>query len=237
VLRASRSQELQPTVLGSAPLCPAESFPALDALGFVRTAFIQRCPDIDVVTDRETALTRLWSAHRRTADALGFSGMPFVLAEQVHGSGVVRVDAPSRVPAPAADGLITSCPQLCLAIYVADCAAVYLADEKTRSIGLIHAGKKGAQLGVIQQAIAAMQAQFKADPGNLVMQISPCIRPPHYEVDFAADVTRQAREAGVGAIFDCETCTACHPELYYSYRREKGSTGRLLALAAITKNK
>jgi copper oxidase (laccase) domain-containing protein len=235
VLRASRSQEVQPTgPSASAALCPAEFFPALDALEFVRTAFIQRCPGIDVVTDRETALTRLWLAHRRTADALGFSGMPFVLAEQVHGSGVVRVDAPSRVPAPAADGLITSCPQLCLAIYVADCAAVYLADKKTRSIGLIHAGKKGAQLGVVKQAIAAMQEQFGTDPRDLVMQISPCIRPPHYEVDFAADIVRQGREAEVGAIFDCDNCTACHPELYYSYRREKGSTGRLLALAAIT---
>lgn len=219
---------------GLAARCPAEFFPALDALAFVRTAFIQRCPGIDVVTDRETALARLWLAHRQTADGLGFSGMPFVLAEQVHGSHIARVDVPSLTPARGADGLITSRPHLCLAIYVADCAAVYLADEKTRSIGLIHAGKKGAQLGVVRHAIAAMQEQFGTDPGNLVMQISPCIRPPHYEIDFAAQIVRQAREAGVRAIFDSDTCTACHPDLYYSYRREKGSTGRLLALAAIT---
>jgi copper oxidase (laccase) domain-containing protein len=190
-----------------------------------------------VVTDRDTALARLWLAHRHTADALGFSGMPFVLAEQVHGSGVARVDAPSRLPAPGADALITSRPQLCLAIYVADCAAVYLADKKTRSIGLVHAGKKGAKLGVVRQTIVAMEEQFGTDPCNLVLQISPCIRPPHYEVDFAADIIHQAREAGVRAIFDCDTCTACHPNLYYSYRREKGSTGRLLALAAITREK
>jgi copper oxidase (laccase) domain-containing protein len=163
--------------------------------------------------------------------------MPFVLAEQVHGSVVARVEAPSTVPVPSADGLITSRPQLCLAIYVADCAAVYLADKKTRSIGLVHAGKKGAQFGVVKQAIAAMEEQFGTDPCNLVMQISPCIRPPHYEVDFAAAIVRQARAAGVRDIFDCNTCTACHPDLYYSYRREKGSTGRLLALAAITEEK
>jgi polyphenol oxidase len=219
---------------GTAAACPAEFFSALDALSFARTAFIQRCPGIDVDTDRETALARLWLAHKQTADALGFSGMPFVLAEQVHGSGIARVDAPSPLPAAGADGLITSRPQLCLAIYVADCAAVYLADKETRSIGLIHAGKKGARLGVVKKAIGAMEQQFGTDPGNLVMQISPCIRPPHYEVDFAAKIVNQAREAGVRAIFDCDTCTACHPDLYYSYRREKGSTGRLLALAAIT---
>ena len=238
MLRVSRSQEVQPVgESDTVARCPAEFFPALDALAFVRTAFIQRCPGIDVLTDRETALTRLWLAHRRTADTLGFSGMPFVVAEQVHGSVVARVDAPSRFPVPGADGLITSNPQLCLAIYVADCAAVYLADEKTGSIGLIHAGKKGTQLGVVKQAIASMEEQFGTDPRNLVMQISPCIRPPHYEIDFAADIIRQARAAGVRAIFDCDTCTACHPDLYYSYRREKGSTGRLLALAAITVEK
>jgi polyphenol oxidase len=234
----TRSQEAQPVGESDtvAP-CPAELFPALDDLSFVRTAFIRRCPDIDVVADRETALSRLRLAHRHTADVLGFSGMPFVLAEQVHGSVVARVDLPSRAPVPGADGLITSRPQLCLAIYVADCAAVYLADKKTRSIGLIHAGKKGTQLGVVKQAVAAMEEQFGTEPRNLVMQISPCIRPPHYEVDFAADIVHQARAAGVGAIFDCDTCTACHPDLYYSYRREKGSTGRLLALAAITEEK
>ena len=136
----SRSQEVQPVgESDTVACCPAEFFRALDALTFVRTAFIQRCPGIDVVTDRETALTRLWLAHRRTADALGFSGMPFVLAEQVHGSVVARVDAPSRVPVPGADGLITSSPQLCLAIYVADCAAVYLADKKTTLLQILFA--------------------------------------------------------------------------------------------------
>lgn len=66
------------------------------------------------------------------------------------------------------------------------------------------------------------------------MQVAPCIRPPHYEIDFAADILRQAREAGVQDVHDCGTCTASDPDTYYSYRREKGRTGRLLALLALT---
>jgi YfiH family protein len=186
------------------------------------------------VTDRETALARLWSVHRETANALGFAGMPFALAEQVHGNRVARVDTPETIPAPGADGLITKRSGLCLAVYVADCAAVYLGDRETRAIGLVHAGKKGAELGIIPETIAAMREEFGSDPANLVVQISPCIRPPHYEVDFAAEIVRQARRAGVRDVFDCSTCTASHLEQYYSYRREKGRTGRLLALAAIT---
>jgi copper oxidase (laccase) domain-containing protein len=220
-------------VVGLTPHCPAESFPALDALEFLRAMFIQRCPDIDVVTDRETALARLGSIHRATADALGFSGMPFVTAEQVHGDQLARVDAPNPIPAPNADGLLTNRSGLCLAIYVADCAAVYLADKEVRAIGLLHAGKKGTELGIVPQAITRMREAFGSDPSKIVVQISPCIRPPNYEIDFAAEIVRQARLAGVRDVFDCGSCTASSPQKYYSYRREKGRTGRLLALAAI----
>jgi purine-nucleoside/S-methyl-5'-thioadenosine phosphorylase / adenosine deaminase len=217
--------------------CPAEFFPALDALPFLRAAFIQRCPGIDVTTDRETALARLSAIHRETADALGFRGFPFAVAEQVHGNFVARVDAPNPTPFPGADGLVTNRPGLCLAIYVADCAAVYLADRKARAIGLVHAGKKGAELGIVMEAIATMRNAFGTDPANLVVQVAPCIRPPNYEVDFPAEIVRQAREAGVRDVFDCGACTASNPEQYYSYRRERGRTGRLLALAAITEQR
>ena len=136
-------------------------------------------------------------------------------------------------PVAGADGLVTNRPGLCLAIYVADCAAVYLADRKAQAIGLVHAGRKGTELGIVTEAIATMREAFGTDPADLVMQIAPCIRPPNYEVDFAAQIVRQAREAGVRDIFDCGTCTASNPEKYYSYRRDRGRTGRLLALAAI----
>jgi copper oxidase (laccase) domain-containing protein len=214
-------------------LCPAEFFPALDALNFLRTAFIQRCPGIDVTSDRETVLARIGSIHRETAKALGFSATPFALAEQIHGSLVVRVDGSTLAPVPRADGLITNRSGFCLAIYVADCAAVYLADKELRAIGLVHAGKKGVELGIVTQAITAMRHQFGSDPADIVVQVGPCIRPPHYEIDFAAQIVSQARKAGAREVFDCGTCTASNPDKYYSYRREQGRTGRLLALAEI----
>ncbi len=68
----------------------------------------------------------------RAARALGFSAEPFATAEQVRDHLVTRVDKPSANPAPGADGLITANPGLTLAIYVADCAAVYLVDTKRR---------------------------------------------------------------------------------------------------------
>ncbi len=213
---------------------PAESFSSLEALPFLRAAFLQRHPDIDVVTDRETALARLWSVHREAADQLGFTHQPFAIAEQVHGAQVEVITPTSSFPVAGADGLITASPGLCLAIYVADCAAVYLADKKGRAIGLVHSGKKGTELGITAVAIARLEADFGIAPADLVVQIAPCIRPPHYEIDFAPLIVAQARNAGVQDVFDCGTCTASNPERYYSYRREMGRTGRLLALMALT---
>jgi copper oxidase (laccase) domain-containing protein len=66
-----------------------------------------------------------------------------------------------------------------------------------------------------------------------VVQLGPCIRPPHYEIDFAADIVEQCRRAGVRQINDSATCTACDTTRYYSYRAEKGRTGRMLALLAL----
>jgi hypothetical protein len=69
----------------------------------------------------------------------------------------------------------------------------------------------------------------KLPPSELILLIGPCIRPPCYEVDFAAEIRRQAEAAGILEIQDDKVCTACHPDRYYSYRREHGLTGRMLA--------
>ena len=76
-----------------------------------------------------------------------------------------------------------------------------------------------------------MQEEFGCDPAGMTAQLGPCIRPPHYEVDFAAEIRRQCR--GLRAVVDCGSCTASEPSRYYSYRREKGQTGRMLALLAL----
>ncbi|MGZ5001857.1 MAG: laccase domain-containing protein, partial [Chthoniobacterales bacterium] len=83
------------------------------------------------------------------------------------------------------------------------------------------------------RAVALMQETFGSQPNELIVQLSPCIRPPHYEVDFAAEIVRQCRAAGVRQVYDCGVCTACDLERYYSYRLEKGKTGRMLALLAL----
>lgn len=217
----------------SAAAVPFETFPALDALPAVRAVFLQRVPGLDVKTDRETALKRLAGIQREALNEAGFARMSLAKASQIHSANVVRISSTDTFPITDCDALITTERSLCLGIYVADCAAVYVADRHGRGIGLAHSGRKGTELGIVPKTIAAVCAATGADPQDLIVQISPCIRPPHYEVDFAAEIRSQTAEAGVREIHDCTSCTGSNLERYYSYRKEERQTGRLLAAMAL----
>ena len=214
---------------------PAETFPALarHTAGCVH-AFLGRVPGVDVSTeDRAEALSRLDGAHGRARREAGFGEWPLATAEQVHGRELAVLAATPEAALPGVDGLLTDRPGLVLGIYVADCGPVFLLDPVRRAVGLVHAGKKGTALGIVPAAIAAMGKHFGSRPADLVLQLGPCIRPPHYEVDFAADLLAQARDAGMVEVHDCGRDTAADPGRYYSYRMEKGRTGRMLALLAL----
>src|SRR5262249_42756732 len=217
---------------------PFEQFPALTAIGLCRHAFTQRIPGIDVSHDKAKVLKRLEAAHCEIRNANGVSDWPLFTAQQIHGNKIAVVDSCSHGPVgrefPGCDGIITDQRGIVLGVYVADCCAVYLVDQKTSAIGLVHSGRKGTELGVVPNAITQMIGRFGSAPADLVVQLSPCIRPPHYEVDFAAEIVRQCRALGVKTIHDAGVCTACNLGRYYSYRDEKGKTGRMLALIGLS---
>jgi copper oxidase (laccase) domain-containing protein len=214
---------------------PFEQFPALSAIEICRHVFTQRIPGIDVSHDKAEALSRLAAAHREIRRAIGIGDWPLLTVEQVHGNKIATADTPvgSDKNFAGCDGVITNQTGLSLGVHVADCCAVYIIDPKTPAIGLVHSGRKGTELGVITNAITQMVERFGSNPAELIVQLSPCIRPPHYEIDFAENIADQCRAKGVREIHDSGICTACHVDLYYSYRVEKGKTGRMLALLAL----
>ncbi len=216
---------------------PFEQFAALSATECTH-AFVHRVPGIDVSYDKAEVLSRLDEVHREIRNKFGVGDRAFITAQQVHGHRIAVVDGATSDDRCFADcdGVITNQPNVCLGIYVADCCAVYLVDPVRNCIGLVHSGKKGTELTIAAHAIALMQEKFGAQPNNLIVQLSPCIRPPHYEIDFAAEIVAQCRAGGVNQVHDCGICTACDLERYYSYRVEKGKTGRMLALLALRGN-
>ena len=183
--------------------------------------------------DREETLARLREGFESTIEQLGLRPDQVASAQQVHGGEVAKALGPGDLP--GVDGLVTDVPGLALRIVVADCCAVYLVDPVRRAIGLVHSGKKGAEAEISAVAIRAMQDHYGSRPADLVVRLSPCIRPPAYEVDIAAAIRSQVAAAGVpvDSIHDDRVCTSSDLGKYYSYRVEKGATGRMFAVLAL----
>ena len=224
-----------------------EQSPANDSLRIRSTSqialayFIARIPDLELPADREEARHVQQPLHRKILKELiphysekvekNHKSYPFICAQQIHGAEIAIVEPPFHefIELKGIDGLITRHPDIILAVTVADCAPVWIVEKTGKVAAIIHSGKRGTEAGIVPKAIAQIKAAFSIDPSDLIVTIGPCIRPPCYEVDFAKTIRTQAVTAGVKEIRDEQICTACNLERYYSYRREQGKTGHMLA--------
>ena len=196
--------------------------------------FITRIPEVEISTDRKATIANLLPAHNEVLEQASISPKLLRRAQQVHGARVAMVgDIGSPFPVEGVDGLICSHnADCCLGIYVADCAAVWIYDQVIGTRALVHSGKLGTEHNIVGEALKCMHKFDGSNAENCIAVISPCIRPPHYEIDIASEITEQLIEAGVkaGNVVDAGLDTASDIETFYSYRVEKGNTGRMLAL-------
>jgi copper oxidase (laccase) domain-containing protein len=195
-----------------------ETFPALVLPG-VRHGFSTRS---------RHALEGLEAELQESFNRQGFPVAQGASGEQPHGNRIAAVQGPGRVA--GVDALSTSTPGLPLIVRVADCGPVFFYDPVRRVIALAHSGRRGTEGNIVGETLSHLAATYGSQPGDIVVQLGPCIRPPHYEVDFAAEIGRQATTGGVIRFYDGGVCTACDLDRYYSYRAEKGRTGRMWAV-------
>jgi polyphenol oxidase len=189
--------------------------------------------------------------------AIGDGPSQLAFMRQVHGIDVAFATANDGAESPEVDAIFTDSPQVALAVVVADCAPVLLADPAARLVGAAHSGRVGMAAGVVPELVAAM-VRAGADPGRMHALIGPMICGGCYEVpaemrdevaglvpgsacttrkgtpgvDIRAGVRAQLLRAGVTAIADDSRCTTESDELY-SYRRD-GTTGRFAGLIWLT---
>lgn len=154
------------------------------------------------------------------------------LGRQVHGTGLSEwTGPPSEGDPPEADGHLTRERGLGLLVQVADCLPVALVSPER--VAMLHCGWRGLAGGIIDEALR----RFEDTPAAA---IGPGIGKCCYEVgeEVAAtfgrsgeshlDLRAVAREQldGVTQLLEVDLCTSCHPELFFSHRRDEGVTGR-----------
>jgi YfiH family protein len=194
----------------------------------------------------------------RLAASLGVSVSSLVTMKQVHGRTVHHVGAGEPGPVEA-DAIISTDAARAVAVFVADCVPILIADRQRRLVAAIHAGWRGTCAGVTPATIEAIE-ELGIGPADLVVAVGPAIGPCCYQVDgrvrtaflgmtpdavswFTEDGLErwkldlwqanidQLESAGVplDAIHASRICTADHLETCFSYRREGAGTGRLAA--------
>lgn len=193
---------------------------------------------------------------RRFCAALDTDPAWLATAGQVHGSTVRVIDAPRHEP--FCDGLVTTTPGLLLAISVADCAAVLLADPTHGVAGACHAGWRGAVRTIAADTVATM-VDHGAVPEAIRAYVSPCLSREAFEVgpevaaqfddavvarpdgadrphvDLKDALHRQLEAAGVpgNAIEGSGRCTLQETNHFFSYRASEGPTGRMFGAIAL----
>lgn len=190
---------------------------------------------------------------RRFFAACGFSPEQTAGSHQVHGADILRVEAAGYFS--GYDALICNLPGILLTVTVADCTPVLICDPATRAVAAIHAGWKGTAAGIVRRTVLALQRQFGTEPAHCLAYIGTCIDHCDFEVDadvadhfdpahkqwdaergkFLVDLKKSNREQllSLGLRDACiqvsPFSTLTHHRDYFSHRREKGKTGRMLA--------
>jgi polyphenol oxidase len=186
------------------------------------------------------------------AEALGTAPDRLARMNQVHGADVVVVrDVATGAARPAADGMVTDRPDLTLAVRVADCVPVLLADAAAGIIGCAHAGRPGLVAGIVPATVASMRhlgarsvvawmgphvcgacyevpARMRSAVGDVVPEAKSTTSWGTPALDIGAGVRAQLALAGCEVV-DMARCTREAADLY-SYRRDGLNAGRFAGL-------
>ena len=132
---------------------------------------------------------RVLENRRRLATALGANPGDFVFARQVHGAGVRIVGPADRGSGaftlddavPDTDALVTTSPDVVLAILTADCVPIVLHDPVAGVLACVHAGWRGTVARIPAVAVAAMQS-LGSRPSDILAGVGPAAHPARYQV-------------------------------------------------------
>jgi len=178
---------------------------------------------------------------------LGIPPQALARSYQVHGDVIWETKEPGYTS--GYDAIIAHAPGIFAGVGIADCCPILLADPSRGCTAAIHAGWKGTVAQIVSKTASAMISQG-SNPSDILAYVGPCISLAHFEVgdevaeqfefkekqgarwhvDLKASNEAQLRKVGISQIEISEYCTIENNDLFFSHRKEKGVTGRMLAI-------
>jgi polyphenol oxidase len=210
-----------------------------------------RSLNLGVLTADDRARVR--ENRRMLARVLDRDATSVAMGRQVHGTRVQLREAVPRDDSPLAeaDAQLTSAAHVTPVVLVADCLPVVIA-----TIGLgkslvaaVHCGWRGVAGGIIESVLSTTGAEVRAVVGPGIgaccYEVGDEVRSafrarghgadvmPDGHLDLARAIRGELERLGVPRerVHDCGLCTACNPGLFFSHRRDRGTTGRQAGLA------
>lgn len=203
------------------------------------------------------------NVHKNTLRLCAASGIDpnqLVCSDQVHGTAILTAEKPGHFQ--GYDALITDKKNLFLCIFTADCYPILIYDPRHNASGAVHAGWKGSAGRIVMKTIEAMQMRFNSVPAECLAYIGTGISAGAYEVGrevamrFPADCGlqsplgqenekycldlgmvnyRQLLASGIPPLHIEQSpfCSVRDSNLFFSYRRDQGITGRMASLIGV----
>jgi YfiH family protein len=193
--------------------------------------------NLGILTDDDP--DRVSENRSRLAARAGLDPDAVAMGRQVHGTDLKEWGG---APSPGAelakvDGHATNARGVALLVLVADCLPVALVSPSR--VAMLHCGWRGLAGGIVERALA----EFGEPPAAA---LGPCIGRCCYEVgpevlaafagldgvargrmlDLRLVAQRKLEALGVQDVHHVEVCTSCNPDLLFSHRRDRGTTGR-----------
>ncbi len=198
---------------------------------------------------------RVTANRRKLAEGLGFPLDRLAVQRQVHGDRAVRVGEDYRPG--ESDALHTDEAGRLLAVSIADCVPVLVAEPEWGVVAAIHSGWRGSAQNIAGKTVKRLKREYGLSAAGLYLWIGPSAGQCCYEVggDVAeAFAARHSREIGGGKyLFDNRgvvleqlidagadpehievdiRCTICDRR-FHSWRREREQSGRMFAVIGL----
>jgi len=115
------------------------------------------------------------------ADKMGVKKAKLILMNQTHSNKVIEIKHNNYKKKINADAIITKIKGIALCVVTADCVPILLFDPKSKIIGCVHAGWKGAYKDIIKNTLIKIKKHNAKS--KIFAAIGPCIGKKNYEVD------------------------------------------------------
>ena len=193
---------------------------------------------------------------RRLCEKAGADPERATMLWQQHGAGVVEAPDDRGVMSagfdhPPGDALWTEERGLAMMLITADCLPVAVARTNGDAPGLavLHVGWRGLLEGIAAAAIerlgnGRLQAVIGPGIGSCCYEVGQEVAVPFRErfgdevlhgrnLDLYGATEKALLTAGCARVERVEMCTSCHPDLFFSHRRDGARTGRQGIVARI----